>query len=179
MALLGDTPLFTNDQLTGFGGALEIGSVVGGLMGTSKSVQGSKEKAAAEKQIAQLEIQSDAVRRKAMEFSARRQMLQTVRQAQQAKAIGLANAVNQGAQFSSGLAGGYGSISGQASTQQVGVLTNLGFGENIFDINAQIDKQKMAEADAETKIAEGQGQSSMFGSIGKAVPSIISLASLL
>jgi hypothetical protein len=160
----------------GIGGLVSVG---GGIIGSQESVEGAKAKAAAQRQIAQLEIQADAQRRQAMEISARRTMLQTVRNAQQARSMALSAAVNQGAQFSSSAASGQAQSSNQAAYQNLGVSQNLQLGENLFNINAQIDQQKMAEADAETKIAEGQGTSSLFGSIGKAIPDIMKLATLI
>jgi hypothetical protein len=170
---------FSNDQITGLGGLGELASLSGQFLGVSESSQGAQAKYDAQKKIAALEMQADAQRRQAMEISARRNMLQTVRNAQQAQAQALANATSQGAQFGSGVAGGKGTVAGEAGQQMLGVSQNLQIGENMFDINNQINIQKMNEADAESKIAQGQGMSSMFGAIGKAIPDVMKLLTLV
>lgn len=171
--------LLDNSQISGITGGLGLIGIAGSIMGSMESAEGAKAKAAAEKQIAQLEIQADSVRRQAMEMSARRQQLQTVRNAQQAQAQALSNAVNQGAQFSSSASAGQGAVSAQAASANLGVSQSVQFGENIFDINAKVDQQKIAEADAETKMYSGQGMSSLFGDLTKAAPGIGNLLSLV
>jgi hypothetical protein len=155
---------FSNDQITGLGGLGELASLSGQFLGVSESSQGAQAKYDAQKKIAALEMQADAQRRQAMEISARRNML---------------NATSQGAQFGSGVAGGKGTVAGEAGQQMLGVSQNLQIGENMFDINNQINIQKMNEADAESKIAQGQGMSSMFGAIGKAIPDVMKLLTLV
>jgi hypothetical protein len=130
--------------------------------------------AAASKAIAQDEMAADQQRRTAMELSARRQSVQDLRMNQRARAMATQNATTQGAQFGSGLAGGIGSISGQSGNNQLGISQNLQIGENLFNINQQIDAEKMAEADAKSKEATfgaigglGKGLGSVFGDIGK------------
>ena len=171
--------LFDNNQITGIGAGLDLASIGGGLFGISESSQGAQAKYDAQKKIAGLEIQADAQRRQAMEISARRNMLQTVRNAQQAQAQALSNATSQGAQFGSGIAGGKGTVAGEAGSQILGVSQNLQTGENLFDINNQINQQKMAESDAESKISQGQGMSSMFGALGKSIPDIMKLMTMI
>ena len=167
------------DLSTFAGGAGGLLSAGGSIFSAIESSKAAKEKADAEKQIASLEIQADSQRRQAMELSARRQQLQTVRNAQQAQAMALSAATNQGAAFGSGLQGGLAGVSGQANTANLGVSQNLQFGENLFDINQQIDTQKMNIADAETSLSNAQGLSSMFSSISKGLPAIMNLATLI
>lgn len=167
------------DTSTLFGGAGSLLSVGGGIFSALESSSAAKDKANSEKQIASLEMQADAQRRQAMELSARRQQLQTVRTAQQAQAMALSSATNQGAQFGSGLQGGLAGVSGQANFANLGVSQNLQFGENMFNINQQIDNQKLAIADDESALASAQGLGSMFSSLGKGLPAIMNLASLI
>src|SRR5437879_455768 len=71
------------------GGIAGIGLGIAGMseqnQGNSIQLQAAKQKADAEKQIANLEIQQDAVRQKAMEISARRQSMETLRNQQRAR----------------------------------------------------------------------------------------------
>jgi len=131
----------------------------------------AKQKAEAEKANAMLEMQADQQRRQAMEIDARRRMLQTVRTAQQAQSSALAASVNQGGQFSSGLAGGRATVSGEAATSELGISQNLQIGEKLFDINSQIDINKLSIADIESKSSQAQGISSAMTGIGKGLMS--------
>jgi hypothetical protein len=171
--------LFDENQITGIGGGLDLAGLGMSIFGANESSQAAQAKYDAQKKIAGLEIQADAQRRQAMEISARRNMLQTVRNAQQAQAQALANATSQGAQFGSGLAGGKGTVAGEAGTQMLGVSQNLQIGEKMFDINDQINMQKMAESDAESKMSQGQGMSAFGGDLMKAVPNLMKLFTLV
>lgn len=154
------------DPLTAFiAGGSAISSVVGGIM----SANAAKQQAGIQKNIAGLEMQQDQVRRQAMELSSHRQSMEVLRNAQRARALGLNSATNQGAQQGSGLQGGYGQISGQTNVNQLGISQNLSLGENMFDLNNQISKQKMAYADAGGQLATGQG----ISSFGKSFSSVL------
>lgn len=171
--------LFSPNQITGIEGGFGAFGLAGSIYGSLEQSQGAKAKYAAEKQIAGLEMQADEQRRQAMELSARRQQLQTVRTAQQARAMALSSAVGQGAQFSSSAAAGQAQTSSQAAYANLGVSQNLQFGEQMFNINEQIDAQKIAESEAESKMASGAGLSSMFGAFGKSAQGLSSLFSLI
>lgn len=151
---------------SGLGGLVSLGTGIEGALLGSKS---AKDAAREQRAIAQLDIQADAQRKEAMELSARRQQTETVRQAQMARSLALTNATNQGAQFSTGLQGGYASISGQSTFNELGVSQNLQIGEKLFDINAQIDAAKMELAKDQSGEAEAQGIASLGGSIGKSL----------
>lgn len=145
--------------------ALTIGSTAVGLvtsfMGGQDKVKAAQQTADASSRIAGLETQQDQVRRQAMEVSARRQQIETVRMQQRARAQALTNATSQGASKGSGLEGGYGQISGQTGFNQLGISQNLAFGEQMFDINAQINTQKQAIAQASALSAQGTGMQSL------------------
>lgn len=168
----------TNDQSTAITGGLEGLSFAGSIYSAFQSSSAAKAKYNSEKQIASLEMQADQVRRQAMEMSARRQQLQTIRTAQQARAMALSTAVGQGAQFSSSAESGQAQTNAQAAYANLGVSQNLQYGEQLFNINSMIDTQKIAEADAESKLASSQGLNSLFSSAGKAIPDIMKLATL-
>src|SRR5882672_1056370 len=139
-----------NPYIEGAGATLQAaGSIYGAIEGS----QFAKQKADEEKAIAQLEMQADQQRRQAMEISARRQQVQTVRNAQQARATALSASVNQGAQFSTGAQGGQQGVTSQGNFANLGVSQNLQIGENLFNINSAIDATKIAEADTESKQA--------------------------
>lgn len=148
-------------------GVLGLGlSIFGGLGQSSAESQ----KAAAQQQITQYEMQQDTVRRKSMELSAQRQSMEVLRNAQRARSLALNNATSQGAQFGSGLQGGYGQVSGGANWNLSGIDKNLSFGEQMFDLNSQINQQKLAIGDASSSSAQYGAYSKMgstlMGSFG-------------
>lgn len=133
-----------------------------GMFGQSSAAKAS---AQASKNIAGLEIQQDAVRRQAMEVSGRRQQMEVLRNQQRARSLSLNNATSQGAQFGSGLQGGYGQVSGQSGVNLLGINQGLMAGRQMFDLNAQVDQQKMNIADAQSQMATSSG----IYALGKAI----------
>lgn len=92
----------------------------------------------------QLQRQIEGKRQTAMELDARRKQMENLRQTQRARSLALASATGSGAQFSSGLQGGYGQISGQSNTNASGIRQNLELGRDIFNINAGISDNQIA-----------------------------------
>jgi len=136
--------------------------------GMSQQMSGAKQAAAASQAIAADEIQQDALRRQAMELSAARQEKEILRNQQRARALALNATVNQGGQTgnsTSALGGAVGQISGQTTTNQVGLEQNLALGRSMFDINNDVNRQKMLMAQAGATSAMGQGFSSLGGSL--------------
>lgn len=150
-----------------------------GIAGLGLSIFGGIQKSqaadatyAAQSQITRLEQQQDAVRRKAMEVSARRQQIEALRNQQRAQSLALNNATSQGAQFGSGLQGGYGQIAGQTNWNLSGIGQNLASGGQMFDLNSQIGDQKLAMARAGSMSATATGMSSLGGSLLGSVQSL-------
>lgn len=131
--------------------------------GLGLSIYGSTKAAKAQK--AYINAQSDAnanieqARRRQMELDAHRRAKEIIRQGQRARALSLANATNQGAEFGSGIMGGIGQISGQMGTNLTGVSQNLALGRDIFDANATITQ-------ASATYASKAGRASYFHSLG-------------
>src|SRR5437899_10618867 len=97
------------------GAGTGLGSIAGIGLGIYVALQNSKyAKEAAEKQKdqARLEMEQNKLHQTSMELSSRRAMMEQVRTGQVARSMALSTAQNQGAQFSSGLSGAYGSIAG-------------------------------------------------------------------
>jgi hypothetical protein len=169
----------TSNNLGTTAGGIGAGVGLGfSAFGGYEQYQGAKAEATASRNIAGLEIQQDTVRRQAMELSAQRQEMQNLRQAQRARSMALSAATAQGGQYGSALGGAYGQISGGSGINQLGISQNLQFGEKMFDLNAQIDQQKMAIADAKTKEAEGAGISSFGKSFAGSIEPIMKLGAL-
>jgi hypothetical protein len=179
------------DPLTLITGASAIGGIVSKLFGTSESTSAAKAQAQAQSaynvQQTRLEQQVEAQRMQAMEVDARRKQREAIRNQQRAQSMALTSATAQGAQFGSGLQGGYGQISGDTGTSQLGIQQALETGRNIFGINSQLSQAKIdfsQQTAANTqKQLEGQAWSSFggsliqgaptFGKVGSSVPGII------
>ena len=146
-----------------------IGTGIAGLgveiYGGIESAKYAKQAAEISKQEAGTEMQQENVRQSAMHMSGQRQMLQQVRNNQMARSQALATANAEGAQKGSGLAGAYGSISGQTSTNLAGISQNLQFGDRMFELNRQLDSLKMSEADVKGRQATATGISSIGAGI--------------
>lgn len=100
-----------------------------------------------------------------MQVDARRRQLEVFRNVQRAKSLALTNATSKGAQFGSGLQGGYGQIEGEAGTQLTAISQNLASGERMYNINTDISGQKGLLAQAGLQSSTGAGLSSLGGSI--------------
>src|SRR5690349_4913500 len=116
--------------------------VIAGLaltaVGTGTQVYSSLRSASIQKDMLAEEQRQEEIRKRAMMADARRKQLETLRQSQQASAVALAGATNQGANLGSGLAGGLGQISGQTASNYSGIAQSAGFGSAIFNSNASL-----------------------------------------
>jgi hypothetical protein len=148
-------------------GAVSLVGMGMSLFGTSKATAAAQQESAAVQQINQLDIQVNAQRQQQMVLQANRQQLQNVRNVQMARSMALTSATSQGAQFGSGLSGGYGQIAGQGNTQKLATNQNLEIGKNIFGLDNQIDQQRILEAQAQGNMATAQGMQSLGGDLMK------------
>src|SRR5882762_9653538 len=146
---------------------LGIGAVGLGLklFGTMSASDDSAKIADLERKKFGVEQQVNDQRQIAMNLSARRQQLEVYRNTQRARAQGLNAAVQQGAQFGSGLAGGQAATSSQGLFNQMGITQNQAIGNNIFGLDNQISGFNMQESTLKGKQATDQGWASLGGSI--------------
>src|SRR6266481_6533330 len=105
--------------------------IFGGLSGAANA----KEQAQVSGQISADEQRVNDQKEQQMQLEASRAQMENFRNAQKAKAQGLASAANQGAQFGSGLAGGQAEATAQGALNSKGISQNLTIGENIFSID--------------------------------------------
>lgn len=142
--------------------ALGMGmSLLGGIM----NIGSSREMAESQMREAMLQRQIQEQNHKSMMLEARRKSLEILRTQQRAQSIALQSATNQGAAFGSGLQGGYGQISGQTATNLAGVNQNLQIGENVYQLNDQISREKIHQAQLGGQMAMNQGIMSLGGSV--------------
>lgn len=151
------------------GNPLAIASGVAGIglsiAGGIGSASAASQKAEAERAIAGLETKQDQVRKQAMEISARRQQMEVLRNQQRARSLALNNATSQGAQFGSGLQGGYGQVAGQSGVNLLGISQGLQSGQQMFGLNQQVNQQKMNIASSESSAATSAGLSKLGGGL--------------
>ena len=147
-------PITATIGIIGLG--LQTTSLFGGMDSSHKMSELSRQDYA-------LQMQANLERKKQMELMARRQQMETLRNSQRARSISLANASAQGAQFGSGLSGGYGQIAGMTNTNLLGIGQNLEIGRNLFNI----DTQRSALGVEQSKVAEDAAFWKGLGGLGK------------
>lgn len=128
-------------------------------------------------QISQTEGLVNDQRRTAMELSARRQSMEIFRNNQRARSMALNNATNQGASYgnSSGLPGGTAQVDAQSTFNLQGINQNLEIGRNIFGLDDQISKQKLALSGVQSSMMTDQSISQLGGSITKSAGTLGSI----
>lgn len=149
-------PITGGLQAVGF--AMQLAGVFGGMGASQKNAQISQA-------IAQQERNINDQKRQQMELSARRQQMEVFRNAQRMRAQGTAAAVNQGAQFGSGLQGGLAQVSDQSYSNSLGIGQNLEIGNNIFDMNNTISGLNAQKSQVQSEAAMYQGFTSLGGSV--------------
>lgn len=155
------------DPLTLGIAAVGLGTSIFGGMSASADAQKA---AAIQGQIQGVETQVNDQRRNAMELSGRRQQMEIFRNNQRQRAMATNAAVNQGAQFGSGLQGGLAQVQDQSMFNSLGVSQNLEIGRNIFGLNDQISGLKTQLSSVQSDMASDQGIASLGGSILKSAP---------
>lgn len=146
------------------------------LFGGMSASQNASEAHEIQGRIAGLEGKVNDQRRNQMELSARRQQMEIFRNAQRARAMGTNAAVNQGAQFGSGLQGGLAQVQDQSMVNSLGISQNLEIGRNIFGINDQISQQRVALSNVQSDMATNQGIASFGGSLMGAAGTISNIS---
>jgi len=172
--------------LAGIGVSAATGNYIGagiGLLGLGMSLFGGQQQAEDAQEYARrsLGVQTQIwnnenlvnnQREQALQLSSRRSNLEQMRLAQRTSARANANAVNQGAQFGSGIQGGQAQIAGQSNFNILGTNQNTEIGENIFGINRDISNQKLQLAQLQSQYqqtsAANQGLMSLGGGLMQA-----------
>lgn len=148
-------------------GAVGLGMQIFGGMGQSENAHQS---AAVSQDIARQEQSINDAKQKQMELEGRRTQMENIRNNQRARAMAENAAVNQGAQFGSGLQGGLAQVNDQSMFNMNGVNSALSIGREINSYNQNIsgDKQQLAGIQADS--ATNQGIASLGGALLKAGP---------
>lgn len=145
------------------------GSAVAGYFG----MQAEQGVTQASQNIAKLQEQANQVNYNTARLSIRRNQMQELRNAQQSRSLALAAGVAQGAQFGSGVQGGYGNVSGEAGNTLLGLNQNLSSAGQMFDINKSISDQEIAKSGYQGTANMWQGIGQMAGGLGSAGGSVV------
>jgi len=157
-------------------------SAVGGAVSLGYSEQAAGYQSAAYQQsgnIAALEQQMNAQRQQQMELTSQRTQMQTLRTQQRARSMALASAASQGAQFGSGVKGGYGGISGQTGTNILSTGQNLQIGQNIFGLQAGVSGAQIEMSNDLSGAATAMGNAGLWSGIGSLGTGIMGAANPL
>lgn len=152
--------------------AVGIGLQIFGAFGASDV---AAQQAEVEKQIAGDERRINAQKYRQMQLESQRMQLQQFRNIQRLRSQATAAAVNQGAQFGTGLQGGLAQISAQGTENVRNIRQNEEIGTNIFNINNAISDKKMKLAELGADMAEYQAWGSLGGALVKNAGTIGSL----
>jgi len=132
---------------------------------TFMSMEASKKQQEASQAGIAAQQRAEEARSKQMELDAQRRAREVIRQQQRARSAAITNATAQGAQFGSGLSGGYGQIGGQTGFNLLGIGQNLQLGRDIFAANADLSQARMQMASAQGDMAFASGLSSLGGAM--------------
>ena len=166
--------------LGGLAGALGGGAGITagiGLAGIGTSLYGAISGFNTAKDISNLsgenaesEIAINSWRQQQVQLTAQRQQMENFRNVQRTRAMGMASAVQSGAQFGSGIAGAQSSESAQGAQNTRNTNQNLGIANNIFGLTNQIDQNQVAISGLQGQLATDQGimavGSALTGSAG-------------
>ncbi|HYT43377.1 MAG TPA: hypothetical protein VEP90_13650 [Methylomirabilota bacterium] len=142
------------------------------LWGSSQQSGIAKQQAEVSRDIATQEQGINAQRQQQMQLEARRSQLQNFRNAQRLRAQSTNAAVNQGAQFGSGLQGGLAGITDKETENAVGINQGMAISQNIFGLNNKISSDKAQLASLGGDAATAAGYTSLGGSLIKAGPTL-------
>lgn len=145
------------------------------IFGGMESSRHAKQAAEISSKIAGVQQQQNAQRQQQMELQAGRAQLQNIRNTQRARSMGLTTAVNQGANFGSGLAGGQAQATSQGNYNALGISQNLEIGRNLFGLDNQISGYRQQLSDIQGAQATDQG----IMSIGSAISGSAKMAGQL
>lgn len=135
---------------------MAFAGAIAAIAGSAFGFVGAMEQSAATKK-------AEKARKQQMRLDATRRRREVLRQAQVARATATSNATNQGAQFSSALAGAQAGISGAAGRETLAVNQNEMVGNKIFEAN-------QAFASGGNLISFGSGISNLGGAFANALP---------
>jgi len=150
-------------------GAVGLGMQLFGGIGQSSE---AKQAAAVSQDIARQEQGVNDVKQHQMDMEAQRMQMENIRNTQRARAMGLNAAVNQGAQYGSGLQGGLAQVTDQGLFNMQGVNFAKSYADQISGYNNAISGDKEQLASIQGQSSTDAGIASLGGALMKAGPTI-------
>lgn len=147
------------------------------VAGTATSIVGVSEQGAAQQQMLAVQAKEQEQRKNLFEIEQQRKRVEDLRNAQTATSAARSRAVNQGAQFGSGLLGGMAQVKGESNYNLLGIQQNTQIGENLFGLDQQLTEAKIASAQAATLQSIGGSLTSFGGSVVNSMGNIGKLTS--
>jgi hypothetical protein len=140
-------------------------ALIAGVAGIATSIFGGVEQASVQRQeagvsaeIAGYEEQINAQKKQLATNIYQRQLTENFRKTQQNVALGRAAAVNQGAQFGSGAAGGKAQAEAEGAYNTLSLGQDYRIGQNIFGLTDKIDQDQI-------RLAQLGGEAATYGGI--------------
>lgn len=160
--------------ITGIAAAVGIAS---GIAGTATSIVGASAQGDAQQQMLGIQAKEQQQRQNLFEIEQQRKRVEDLRNAQTASSTARSRAVNQGAQFGSGLLGGLAQVQGESNYNLLGIQQNTQIGENMFGLDQQLTQAKIASAQASTMQSIGGSLTSFGGAVVNSMGNIGKLTS--
>lgn len=160
--------------ITAIVGAVGLASAA---VGTATSIIGASAQGDAQQQMLAIQAQEQKQRQNLFEIEQQRKRVEDLRNAQGATALARSRAVNQGAQFGSGLLGGLAQVKGESNYNLLGIEQNTQIGENLFSLDNQLSQAKIASAQAATVQSIGSSLTSFGGAAINSMGAIGNLTS--
>lgn len=145
--------------------ALGVAGLGMNLMGGLGQSNISSQMAGLSRANAGIQLQQEGVRRTYMEMVNRRSQVEQVRNAQRMRSQALSASVSDGAQYGSGVQGGMYGVTAQGAFNTQGLRNSLQLGEQNFDLNSQIDANRMQMSSLGSSAAMYQGLSGFGGAM--------------
>lgn len=144
-------------------GLVGLGTSLYGMFGSSSVAH---QTAQLSSNITSLEGQENDVRQQAMNMSAKRSQIQTVRTAQRARSMAVqAGATQTGSLTGSGVEGGISETTSEGTYGLQGINFQKAFGTSLFGLDAQVTNDKMKLASLGGTAATDAGITSLGGAI--------------
>lgn len=135
--------------------------------GMFEKYSGEKAQEATQEKMIKTEQQQNDLRQRMMNLAASRERMELLRNAQRARSLALAGAARSGAQFGSGLQGGFGQISGATNVQGEKITQDTEAGNLMFGLQNTLSQEKIEYAKEGGTVNLGQGLMDIGQSIGK------------
>lgn len=157
--------------------ATAVAGVGASVYGTMQQKSASEKQNQYNQQVLKQEQDAAAVQKQQADLESQRYRMQVIRQQNVQRSLALSNATAGGAQYGSGLQGGYGQISGESNTGLVNSFQNQGIANSLYGINQGISNTRYAQYGAMNQYYSGAAMTSLGGELVSSMGAIGRLSS--